>query len=90
MNSEEKILEERVYVVPLRKLMRGSRGLQRAKKAIKVLKHFVSKHMHSENVKIMEEVNQQVWNNGIRNPPRKIKIRAVRTEDNIVKVYLAE
>ena len=90
MSEEERILEERIYVVPIRKLMRGNRGLQRAKKAVATLKSFVSRHMHSEDVKIMEEVNKRIWGNGIRNPPRKIKIRVVRTENNVVKVYLAE
>ena len=88
--SEKEVLEEREYVVPLRKLMRGSKGYHRAKKAIKVLKKFISRHMHSENVKIMNEVNEEIWSKGIRNPPRKIKVKVVRTEENIIEVHLSK
>lgn len=87
MSEEEKVLEERVYTVPLK--IKG-RGLHRAKKAVKILKEFISRHMHSENVKIMTEVNEKIWSRGIRNPPRRIKVKAVRTEENVVKVYLFE
>jgi len=89
-SEEEKIIEERIYTVPIKKLMRGHRGLQRAKKAMKVLREFVKRHMHAEDVKIMQEVNEEIWKNGIRNPPRKIRIRVIRTEDNVIKVYLAK
>ncbi|RLG61163.1 50S ribosomal protein L31e [Candidatus Geothermarchaeota archaeon] len=88
--SAEEVIEEREYVVPIKKLMRGSKGYLRAKKAAKVLREFISRHMHTENVKLMEEVNRKIWERGIRNPPRRIKVRVIRTRDNVVKVYLIE
>jgi ribosomal protein L31E len=33
-------------------------------------------------------VNEFMWARGIQHPPRKIRIRAVKTEDDIVTVYL--
>ena len=92
MSESEKIVEERLYVVPLAKLIRGSRGLHRTKKAIRRLREFIARHMHVDegNVKISEEVNEKLWERGIRNPPRRIKVKVSLTEDNVARVELAE
>ena len=83
------VVEERVYTVPLVKARVG-RGYRRAKRAVKVLRDFISKHMKSDDVKIMAEVNEEIWKNGIRNPPRRIRVKALRNEENQVRVYLAQ
>ncbi len=76
-----RIIEERVYIVPLYKAFRYKRGLHRAKKAVKFLRSFMERHMKDPNIRISEEVNELIWSRGIRNPPRRIKVRVVRTED---------
>lgn len=76
-----RIIEERIYVVPLYKAFRYKRGLHRAKKAVKFLRSFMERHMKDPNIRISEEVNEMIWSRGMRNPPRRIKVRVVRTED---------
>jgi len=81
VDESTKILEERVYVVPLYKAFRYKRGLHRAKKAVTFLRRFMERHMKDPNIRISEEVNEIIWSRGIRNPPRRIKVRVVKTED---------
>jgi large subunit ribosomal protein L31e len=85
--EEFNAIEERIYVVPLHGSRRG-RGYRRTKRAINVLRNFVSKHMKSDDVTIMSEVNEKVWEDGIRSPPRRIRVRALKNEENQVRVYL--
>jgi large subunit ribosomal protein L31e len=80
------IVEERIYTVPLWIKLRRTHGLKRAKKAAKFLREFVARHMKNPNVKISTEVNEQIWARGIRNPPRRIKVRVVRTSEEEIWV----
>ncbi|MHA1775356.1 MAG: 50S ribosomal protein L31e [Promethearchaeota archaeon] len=88
---EEEIQEERFYVVPLAK--KGFEKAPRwkaAKKAIKVLQKFLTRHMKPEGpVYISPEINERIWENGIKNPPRKIRVRVTKSVDGIVRAYLA-
>lgn len=81
VDESTRILEEREYVVPLYKAFRYKHGLHRAKKAANFLRSFVERHMKDPNVRISEEVNEIIWSRGIRNPPRRIRVRVVKTED---------
>lgn len=81
VDESTRILEEREYIVPLYKAFRYKRGLHRAKKAARFLRSFVERHMKDPNVRISEEVNEIIWSRGIRNPPRRIRVRVVKTED---------
>jgi large subunit ribosomal protein L31e len=89
------INEERMYVVPLRKVKEASRT-QRAAKATRVLKEFVVKHSKCENIKIDKELNEKLWERGIESSPSKIKIKVVKGEEGeeekreVVTAYLAE
>jgi len=89
MSEEEKIVLEREYVIPLRKVYFRQRT-QRAARAIRLIRNFVIRHLKVESVIIDNAVNEYVWSRGIEKPPRRIKVKVVKTEDNIAKVYLAE
>ncbi len=39
---------------------------------------------------IDEEVNEYLWKRGIENPPSKIRIKVLKTEDGVVEVSLAD
>ena len=83
---------ERIYTVPLRDL-KGIQRPKRAPRAIAVIKRFVAKHMKSteKDVWIDTHVNERLWERGIERPPSRIKIKAVKFEDqNIVEVSLPE
>ncbi len=76
---------DRTYNVPLGRAWIYPKQ-RRSKRAVKLLREFAIRHGKSEQVKISEEVSEQIWENGIRNPPRKIKIRLVKDKDGLVTV----
>jgi large subunit ribosomal protein L31e len=88
--EEEEIIDERIYTVPLRKAYWTGSRLRRSNKAVKVLRQFVERHMKPEELLIQPEVNERIWARGIQKPPRRVRIRATKNSDNLVRVYLAE
>jgi len=89
--EEEKIVEERIYTVPLSRAWIGPRN-KRAPRAIRILRRFILRHMKTDEefIKITNEVNERIWSRGIEKPPRKIRIRATKNDEGIVTVHLAE
>jgi large subunit ribosomal protein L31e len=88
--EEEEIIDERIYTIPLRRAYWTGSRRRRANKAVKVLRDFVERHMKPEELLIQPEVNERIWDRGIQKPPRRIRIRATKNSDNLVRVYLAE
>ena len=84
---KEEIIDERIYIIPLAKARKGPRN-KRAKKAIRYLKEFMTRHFKPESLVITQEVNQAIWQRGIQKPPRKLKVRATKNIDGLVVVYL--
>ncbi len=85
---EEEIIDERIYVVPLAKARHGPRN-KYAKKAIRYLREYMTRHFKPESLVISQEVNEKIWERGIQKPPRKLKVRATKNVDGLVVVYLA-
>ena len=79
---------ERVYNVPLRREYLKAPNWKRTKKAASALREFLARHMKSENIKISTEINEVLWEKGIRNPPHHIKVTATKDEKGAVKVEL--
>jgi len=86
---EEEIQEERIYVVPLAKDYMKAPNWNRTKRAVKSLRKFVTRHMKPEALYVSQEVNERLWENGIKNPPRKIRVRVTKSVEGLVRVYLA-
>ncbi len=86
---EEEIQEERIYVVPLAKEYMKAPNWNRTKRAVKALRKFVSRHMKPEAIYLSQEVNERLWENGIKNPPRKIRVRVTKSVEGLVRVFLA-
>ena len=88
---EEEIQEERIYTVPLAKEFMKTKNWKRTKKAVKALRQFAVRHMKPEGdfVFISQDVNERLWENGIKNPPRKIRVRMTKSVEGLVRVYLA-
>jgi large subunit ribosomal protein L31e len=85
---------EREYVIPLRKQVKKVPRYKKANKAIRTIKEFLVKHMKVydrdlKKIKLDKYLNEFVWFRGIRKPPMKIKVKAMK-EGEIVKVELAE
>ncbi len=71
---------ERIFVVPLRKARRGSSS-RFAKKAVRYLRSFVARHMKAKEVKVGTLLNEFIWSRGIRNPPRRVEVKAIKIGD---------
>jgi len=78
----------RTYMVPLRRVFEAPK-YRRTKVAIRVIREFTTRHMKAKEVKIDEDVNEQLWSRGIGNPPRRIRLEMERDEDGVVSVHLA-
>jgi len=68
--------ETKTYTIPLRKDFVSKPKYKRAKRAIKKIKMFTSKHMKTniEDVRVSSGLNEVVWQNGARNPPGKVTV----------------
>lgn len=94
MAKTKQIPSEREYIINLRRELMKVPRYKRTPKAIKAIKKFIAKHMRIperdlNKVKINKYLNQELWFRGIQNPPTKIKVKAIKSGDNIL-VELAE
>jgi large subunit ribosomal protein L31e len=81
--------EERVYVIPLSKAKRAPR-YKRANRAVRLVREFLSRHLKSDVIKLDQSLNQRLWARGARNPPSRIRVRAVKQDDGSVQAFPAE
>lgn len=79
---------KRSYNIPLRREFLKVPRYKRSKKAITAIKEFTQKHMKATNVVIMEELNELIWKNGIKNPPHHVKVIMSKNDDGSVFVQL--
>ena len=95
VKKEEKIEKiERTYIIPLREKCRPVPRYRKTEKAIKTIKEFIVKHMKIRDrdlkkVKIDSYLNEVIWLRGIKKPPHKIKVKAIK-EGDIVRVEAEE
>jgi len=82
---------ERIMTIPLRKTKLAPRT-KRSARAIKEIRAYIMRHMKvdEKNVWIDASLNEKIWENGIRNPPSKITVKAVKFDDGLVEVSLSE
>ena len=85
---------EREYIIPLRNKWKRVPRYKRANKAIKAIKEFLVRHMKIRDgdlnkVKVDKYLNEEIWFRGIKKPPARIKVKAIK-EGDIVKVELSE
>jgi len=85
---KEEIIDERIYIIPLAKARKGPRN-KWAKKSIRYLREFMTRHFKPESLIISQEVNERIWERGIQKPPRKLKVRVTKNIDGLCVVYLA-
>jgi len=81
--------ERRVYVINLRNAYNVPRK-KRAKKAINIIKNFISRHTHSKIVKISQRLNEHIWSRNIEKPPRKIRVQVKVEYDEDMESNIAE
>jgi len=61
---------------------------KRTDRVVNMIKEFAIKHMNSSQIKIDQELNRYIWERGKTNPPRKVRVRIVKDEDDQVIVSL--
>ena len=76
---------ERVYTINLSKV-KLSQSQHRSVRAINLIREFAQHHMKVETIKIEEELSHEIWAKGIRNPPRKVRVRMSKTDEGYVLV----
>jgi large subunit ribosomal protein L31e len=63
---------------------------KRTDRVINMIKEFTQKHMKSSEIKLDQDLNRQIWARGKTNPPRKVRVKMVKDEDDVVTVSLYE
>lgn len=88
----EEIVVERLYTIPLGKAYEAVRK-RRAKRAVNLVKAFIIRHMKLDgeaDLSIDTALNEYLWTRGIEKPPRRVRVRATKDRDGLVKVFLVE
>lgn len=89
---DSEIIDQRTVTIPLAKYAYG-KGIprrKRAPKAIRFLRKNIQRHWDVETVILDPEVNRYIWKRGIQYPPRKITVKIVKSEEDLVEVFLAD
>jgi large subunit ribosomal protein L31e len=81
----------RIYTVNLTKAW-DTPKYRRTDRVINIIKEFTQRHMQTNKVKIDQDLNRDIWSRGKRNPPRKIRLRMIKEDDDTVVVssYIEE
>lgn len=80
--------KDMIYTIPLTRIYWGRRR-NRADRAIRLIRKFVARHFHVDQVIIDPSVNEYIWSRGREKPPRRITIRVIRVSEGVAKVLLA-
>jgi ribosomal protein L31E len=78
---------ERIYTIPLGDAYMRVRN-KRGKRAVAFARAFALRHMKAASVKVSEGVNSLILRDGIQKPPRRIKVRIVKGDDGVAKIWL--
>ncbi|MFT4309851.1 MAG: 50S ribosomal protein L31e [Candidatus Woesearchaeota archaeon] len=82
--------ETRTYNIPLRREYMKAPKYKRSKRAVSAVRQFLSRHMKSDSISISKDLNEHIWEKGIKNPPHHVKVTAVKDNDGKVTVDLSE
>jgi large subunit ribosomal protein L31e len=85
MSSSAQEGVSRIYTINLGKAQLTPR-YRRTDRVVNMIREFASRHMKTDEVKLDQELNRQVWKKGKANPPRSLRVRMVKDEDGVVIV----
>lgn len=84
-------LVSRDYTIHMAKRTHKTTFKSKTPKAIKEIKKFAEKMMKTKDVRLDPKVNKYIWKQGVRNPPKRIRVRLSRKrnedEDADEKLY---
>lgn len=83
--------EERVITVPLRDVLAEAKH-KRADKAMSIVRGHLAKQfaVDESDVRLDPSINEEVWSRGRKKPPRKLRVRAARFEEEGERIVEAE
>jgi large subunit ribosomal protein L31e len=76
---------DKIYTIPLRKAFRKPRT-RRAFYSIRLIQDYIQRHT-KKSAKLGQKLNDAIWQDGIRNPPRKIRV-GVKFDGDVAKTEL--
>jgi large subunit ribosomal protein L31e len=79
----------RVYTINLGKAWLTPR-YRRTDRVMNMVREFATKNMKSDDVKIDQDLGRHIWARGKTNPPRKVRVKMVKDDEDIVTVSLYE
>eukprot|EP00602_Paraphysomonas_sp_CaronLab_P008125 CAMPEP_0185017246 /NCGR_PEP_ID=MMETSP1103-20130426/218_1 /TAXON_ID=36769 /ORGANISM="Paraphysomonas bandaiensis, Strain Caron Lab Isolate" /LENGTH=120 /DNA_ID=CAMNT_0027546557 /DNA_START=45 /DNA_END=407 /DNA_ORIENTATION=+ len=71
----------RDYTIHMSKRLYGVNFKKRAPRAIAEIKKFATKAMGTKNVRVDTMLNKHIWSQGVRNVPKRIRVRLERRRD---------
>jgi len=80
---------ERVYTIPLRKDLLKAPKDMKTTRAVNCIRHFVTRHMKVDDVRLSPRLNDLLWARGISGPPSRVKVKVSGTRE-FVTVRLPE
>ena len=63
---------------------------KRTDRVVNMIREFAKKHMKSNDIKLDQDLNRQLWSRGKTNPPRNVRVKMVKEEGGVVTVSLYE
>ena len=80
------MVEERIYVIPIRKIKKIVPRWKRAPRAARFVREFVARHTKADEVIIGTDVNEKIWERGIEKPPSKLRVKVTVEGKEGIKV----
>jgi large subunit ribosomal protein L31e len=78
MGEKSRAPVTREYTINLHKRLHGINFKKRAPRAVKEVKKFAAKMMHTKDVRIDVKLNKELWSRGIKNVPFRLRLRISR------------
>ena len=79
---------EKIYTIPLHSQTLKTRRHKRAKRAVSAVRQFMEQHSKASEIRLGKHLNAKLWEQGMRAPPRRIKVRAESDGKDSVTVEL--
>ena len=77
---------EKIFTIPLREAYKKAEG-NRVPYAARLVRKYLQVHMKTEDVKIGQHLNEELWGRSISRPPRRVRVKAFKDGD-VVKAEL--
>jgi len=81
--------EEKIFIIPLREAKTTTRN-RRTRRATKVVREYLVRHMKSEEIKLDPKLNEKLWERGAKKPPARVRVKAVKDDEGVVTASLVE